>query len=81
MLQVVRGFVCSDTVALTKWMAGQAKAGKLRGVAVCFRLEDADEEFVFTGPYKSRPVNAITAAARMYWKASKQAEPNGGTKR
>jgi hypothetical protein len=71
MLQVIRGFVCRDTVALAKWFVEQALSGNLLGMAVCFRLARGEEEFLFTGAYKARPENALAAAARMYRTASK----------
>jgi hypothetical protein len=74
MLQVVRGLVCRDTVALAKWIFNHATTGKVRGVALALRMENGSDRVVFTGAFKASPKSAVAAAARMYWVASKKAD-------
>lgn len=77
MLQVIRGFICSDSVALAKWLLEQSKSGNSRGMAVCVRNANGNEEFLFTGSFRSHPESAIGAVARMYWAAACRAMPPG----
>lgn len=75
MLQVVRALVSKETVMLVKWLLHMAMTGQIRGLAIVFRLVDGPDEVMFTGIYRLRPENGVTAASRMYWKASQATEP------
>lgn len=74
MLNAVRALVCKDTLTLAKWLFELAVQGKIRGLAVAIRLCDGGDEIVLAGAYRKEPTNAVTAAGRMYWAASRAME-------
>lgn len=60
-------YTCRDTLAVLKVLLSMAVKGELRGLALCYRTEDGEEETVFTGIYKAHPANAVNAAMRLSW--------------
>lgn len=48
-----------DTIAALRVLLAKAQAGELRGLAVCFRTAEGEEETLFTGAYKARPQEAL----------------------
>jgi hypothetical protein len=45
---------------LAKW-----EAGKVKGVALCFKDDDGVEHISFTGNYRDDPAHALSAALKM----------------
>lgn len=58
-------YTCRDTVAVLKVLLSMAIKGELRGLALCYRMQDGREETVFTGLYKAHPASAENAAKRL----------------
>lgn len=54
-----------DTVATLKVLLDMALKGNLRGLAVCYRTQDQEENSVFTGLYKLEPEKAVNASLRL----------------
>lgn len=56
---------CRETISILKVLLDLALSGKLRGVMVCYRTDDGEEETVLTGAYKVNPNRAAGASLRM----------------
>lgn len=54
-----------ETIAALRVLLSKAQAGELRGVAVCFRTLDGEEDTLFTGAYKAHPGDAAHTAMRL----------------
>lgn len=54
-----------DTIAVLRALLELALDGKLRGVAICYRDEEGNEEVALTGIYKTHPVYAVNAGVRL----------------
>lgn len=56
---------CQDTIAVLRVLLAKAIKGELRGLALCYRTENGEEDTVFTGIYKAHPDTALGAGMRM----------------
>lgn len=57
-------YKCKDTVSILKMLLALALSGNLRGLMICYRTDDGQEQTVFTGAYKAHPSKAVGAALR-----------------
>jgi hypothetical protein len=48
-------YSCRETISILKVLLAMALRGKLRGIVVCYRTDDGEENTVFTGIYKHNP--------------------------
>ena len=54
-----------DTIAVLRALLELALSGKLRGVAICYRDTEGNEEVALTGIYRTHPVYAVNAGVRL----------------
>jgi hypothetical protein len=67
----------TDTQEVLAALAAKAAAGDLpRGMVVYFPSPDGEENFVFTGMFRTSHAQAVKAAARLQWRLM-QAEDDG----
>lgn len=58
-------YACRDTIAVLKVLLSMAIKGRLRGLVVCYRTENGEEDTVFTGIYKAHPERAVNASLKI----------------
>jgi hypothetical protein len=58
-------YSCRDTISILKVLLSMALKGKLRGIVVCYRTDDGQEDTIFTGIYKAHPSVAVGTSLRM----------------
>lgn len=74
MIRVVKFGECKESVAVLKFLLGKAIAGKLRGLALCYRRAGGPDEVMFTGVYRASAEAAMLAGVRIKREAAHQLE-------
>lgn len=54
-----------DTISVLRALLELAVKGQLRGVAICYRDSEGQEDVAFTGIYRANPVYAAHAGMRL----------------
>lgn len=72
MLRLVTFGVSRETIAVLLRLVSLARAGKLRGIAVCYWIVGTGSEVALTGLYHADPEKAFAAAARIKVTAAHQ---------
>jgi hypothetical protein len=63
-IQLVKYFD-RETIAVLRVLLSKALKGELRGLALCYRTQEGQEESVFTGIYRVNEGHAMAAARRL----------------
>jgi hypothetical protein len=58
-------YTARDTIAVLRALLELALSGKLRGVAICYRDTEGNEEVALTGIYRNNSAYAVNAGVRL----------------
>lgn len=72
MLRLVKLPIYRDILAVLTVLIEMAVNGELLGMVLCYRTAQGRTEVLLTGLYRSRPENALGAAARIHMAVSRQ---------
>lgn len=70
-----------DTIAVLKSLLVKAIAGDVRGLAMCYRMKDGEEESSFTGAYKHHPEDGLAATMALSWRLTQARDRKAGPPR
>ena len=57
-----------ETVAVLQSLLAKAKRGEIKGVVLCYRTSEGNEDAAFTGCYRARMADAAYATMRLSWR-------------
>lgn len=63
-----------ESIATLESLLRLARAGEIRGIAVCAMGTDNVEHIAFAGEYRRVPAKAVNAATRMAWRMTQMQE-------
>jgi len=64
----------AGTIAVLRALLREAIAGKVVGLALCYRARNGADEAIYTGTYKDRPADAVMAAMKISWRLTQLAD-------
>lgn len=57
-----------ESIATLEYLLRMARAGRIRGLALCAKDDENIEHIIFSGDYQDDPAKAVNAAMRMCWR-------------
>lgn len=67
-------YLNKDLINTLKCLLEDAIAGRVTGIALCYRTNTGEEESAFAGIYKRSPEDAASAAMRLSMKITRYAD-------